>query len=82
MAKIKPKALLAQSKQKKSPTQIGVTRIITYIVLGALAVSSVYYAYQYWQNKGPAAAVAAEGIGDNGYQSIPVCEHGQPKYGH
>jgi hypothetical protein len=61
MAKIKPKALLAQSKQKKSPTQIGVTRIITYIVLGALAVSSVYYAYQYWQNKGLAAAVGAEG---------------------
>uniref|UniRef100_A0A453MBX3 Uncharacterized protein n=1 Tax=Aegilops tauschii subsp. strangulata TaxID=200361 RepID=A0A453MBX3_AEGTS len=33
MAKIKPKALLAQSKQKKGPTQIGLVRIITYIVL-------------------------------------------------
>ncbi|VAH70591.1 unnamed protein product [Triticum turgidum subsp. durum] len=66
MAKIKPKALLAQSKQKKGPTQIGLVRIITYIVLGALAVSSVYYAYQYWQSKGPAvAAAAAEGATGN-----------------
>jgi hypothetical protein len=65
MAKIKPKALLAQSKQKKSPTQIGVTKIITYVVLAALVVSSVYYAYQYWQNKGPAAAAAGEGVVGN-----------------
>uniref|UniRef100_J3KYD6 Uncharacterized protein n=1 Tax=Oryza brachyantha TaxID=4533 RepID=J3KYD6_ORYBR len=55
MAKIKPKTLLAQSKQKKGPTQIGATTIITYIVLGALVVSSVYYALKYWQNRGPAA---------------------------
>ena len=65
MAKIKPKALLAQSKQKKSPTQISVTKIITYVVLGTLAVSSIYYAYQYWQSKGPAAAVAGEGVVGN-----------------
>uniref|UniRef100_A0A0D9UZ67 Uncharacterized protein n=1 Tax=Leersia perrieri TaxID=77586 RepID=A0A0D9UZ67_9ORYZ len=64
MAKLKPKALLAQSKQKKGPTQIGATTIITYIVLGALVVSSVYYALKYWQNRGPAAA-ATEGFVGN-----------------
>ncbi|KAL5220741.1 hypothetical protein ABZP36_025454 [Zizania latifolia] len=36
MAKIKPKTLLAQSKQKKGPTQIGPTTIITYIVLKSI----------------------------------------------
>ncbi|KQK02315.1 peptidyl-prolyl cis-trans isomerase CYP21-3, mitochondrial-like [Brachypodium distachyon] len=61
MAKIKPKALLAQSKQKKAPTQIGLTKIITYVVLGALVVSSVYYAYQYWQSKGPSGAETVVG---------------------
>uniref|UniRef100_A0ACD5VAW1 Uncharacterized protein n=1 Tax=Avena sativa TaxID=4498 RepID=A0ACD5VAW1_AVESA len=63
MAKIKPKALLAQSKLKKGPTQVGVSKIITYVILSVLVVSSVYYAYQYWQNKGP--AVAAEGVVGN-----------------
>jgi ABC-type arginine transport system permease subunit len=58
MAKIKPKALLAQSKQKKGPSQISVT---TYIVLGVLVVSSVYAAYKYWAGRGAAAAVGVEG---------------------
>ncbi|GJN06170.1 hypothetical protein PR202_gb26822 [Eleusine coracana subsp. coracana] len=62
MAKIKPKALLAQSKQKKGPSQISVTTIITYMVLGVLVVSSVYAAYKYWAGKGiSAAAVGVEG---------------------
>ncbi|KAL6850550.1 hypothetical protein ACP4OV_021177 [Aristida adscensionis] len=61
MAKIKPKALLAQSKVKKGPSQIGVTTILTYMVLGVLVVSSVYAAYKYWIGKGPAAAVGVEG---------------------
>ena len=38
MAKIKPKALLAQSKVKKAPSQISVTTIVTYMILGVLVV--------------------------------------------
>ncbi|KAG8045554.1 hypothetical protein GUJ93_ZPchr0008g12315 [Zizania palustris] len=56
MAKIKPKALLAQSKQKKGPSQIGPTTIITYIVLVTLVVSSVYAAVKYLRSRGPEAA--------------------------
>nr|BAK07026.1 predicted protein [Hordeum vulgare subsp. vulgare] len=59
MAKIKPRALLAQSKQKKSPTKIGPT-MIAYIVLGVLAVSSLY-AYKYWMSKAPAGAESVAG---------------------
>ncbi|KQK03642.1 hypothetical protein BRADI_2g09085v3 [Brachypodium distachyon] len=59
MAKIKPRALLAQSKQKKSPTKIGPTMIV-YIALAALVVSSVY-AYKYWMGKGPAGAEGVMG---------------------
>jgi hypothetical protein len=59
MAKIKPRALLAQSKQKKSPAKIGPT--IAFIVLGVLVVSSLY-AYKYWMGKGPAGA---EGVAGN-----------------
>ncbi|TVU22429.1 hypothetical protein EJB05_32123 [Eragrostis curvula] len=56
MARIKPKALLDKSKQKKGPSQIGVTTIVTYMVLGVLVASSVYFAYQYWVGRGSAAA--------------------------
>jgi hypothetical protein len=59
MAKIKPRALLAQSMQKKSPAKIGPT--IAFIVLGVLVVSSLY-AYKYWMGKGPAGA---EGVAGN-----------------
>jgi hypothetical protein len=63
MAKIKPKALLAQSKVKKGPSQISVITIFTYLVLGVIAVSSVYAAYKYWVGKGP--AVTAAGVEGN-----------------
>lgn len=61
MAKIKPKALLAQSKVKKSPSQISVTTIVTYLIVGVLVVSSVYSAYKYWIGNGPVEAVGVEG---------------------
>ncbi|EMS62190.1 hypothetical protein CFC21_034994 [Triticum aestivum] len=59
MAKIKPRALLAQSKQKKSPTKIGPT-MFAFIVVGALVVSSLY-AYKYWMSNGPAGAESVAG---------------------
>lgn len=62
MAKIKPKALLAQSKVKKVPGQISVATIVTYMILGVLVVSSVYAAYRYcWAGTGAAEAVSAQG---------------------
>ncbi|RLM93806.1 uncharacterized protein C2845_PM08G09490 [Panicum miliaceum] len=47
MAKLKPKALLAQSKVKKGPSQISAITIFTYLVLGVVVVSSVYAPYKY-----------------------------------
>jgi hypothetical protein len=61
MAKIKPKALLAQSKVKKAPSQISVTTIVTYMILGVLVVSSVYATYKYLTGKGPVEAVGVQG---------------------
>jgi hypothetical protein len=63
MAKLKPKALLAQSKVKKGPSQISVITIFTYLVLGVVVVSSVYAAYKYWVGKGP--EVTAAGVEGN-----------------
>ncbi|EES02688.1 hypothetical protein BDA96_03G118300 [Sorghum bicolor] len=61
MAKIKPKALLAQSKMKKAPSQISVITIVTYTILGVLVVSSVYVAYKYLTCIGPVEAVGVQG---------------------
>jgi len=63
MAKLKPKALLAQSKVKKGPSQISVITIFTYLVLGVVVVSSVYAAYKYWVGKWP--EVTAAGVEGN-----------------
>ena len=63
MAKLKPKALLAQSKVKKGPSQISAITIFTYLVLGVVVVSSVYAAYKYWVGKGP--EVTAAGVEGN-----------------
>jgi len=63
MAKLKPKALLAQSKVKKAPSHISVITIFTYLVLGVIVVSSVYAAYKYLVGKGP--AVTAAGVEGN-----------------
>ncbi|EES02700.1 hypothetical protein SORBI_3003G116000 [Sorghum bicolor] len=63
MAKIKPKALLAQSKVKKAPSQISVTTIVTYMILGILVVSSVYVAYKYLKRqRNPWRQWASRGI--------------------
>ena len=59
MAKLKPKALLAQSKVKKAPSHISVITIFTYLVLGVIVVSSVYAAYKYLVGKGPAVTAAS-----------------------
>ncbi|CAA6665442.1 unnamed protein product [Spirodela intermedia] len=49
MARIKPQALLIQSKKKKGPARISLRSIIT-VVLLIIAVSfSLYASYKYWK---------------------------------
>ncbi|KAJ6845294.1 peptidyl-prolyl cis-trans isomerase CYP21-4-like isoform X1 [Iris pallida] len=48
MARIKPQALLQQSKKKKTPSRISVTTIITFTLIVILIALSLYAAYQYW----------------------------------
>lgn len=48
MARIKPQALLLQSKKKKSPTRVSLTTIITCNLLIILAVLSLYATYNHW----------------------------------
>jgi hypothetical protein len=48
MPRIKPKALLAQSKKKKGPAQFSITSIITYLLSAILIVSALYAGYKYF----------------------------------
>ncbi|KAJ0968961.1 hypothetical protein J5N97_021838 [Dioscorea zingiberensis] len=51
MARIKPQALLIQSKKKKGPTRIGLTTIITCNLLVILIVLSLYGTYKHWYRR-------------------------------
>ncbi|KAL0711438.1 hypothetical protein Bca4012_018416 [Brassica carinata] len=48
MAKIKPQALLQQSKKKKGPTPISITNIVIYTLAVLLVVFVLFSAYRRW----------------------------------
>ncbi|OIS97910.1 PREDICTED: peptidyl-prolyl cis-trans isomerase CYP21-4-like [Nicotiana attenuata] len=48
MARIKPQALLLQSKKKKGPSGVSVNTIIVCILIVAVMVFSLYSTYRYW----------------------------------
>ncbi|XP_020597635.1 peptidyl-prolyl cis-trans isomerase CYP21-4-like isoform X2 [Phalaenopsis equestris] len=50
MARIKPQALLIQSKKKKGPARVSLTTIITCNLLVILVVLSLYATYNHWSN--------------------------------
>ncbi|XP_028548335.1 peptidyl-prolyl cis-trans isomerase CYP21-4 isoform X1 [Dendrobium catenatum] len=51
MARIKPQALLIQSKKKKAPTRVSLTTIITCNLLVILVVLSLYATYNHWYKR-------------------------------
>ncbi|XP_010940687.2 peptidyl-prolyl cis-trans isomerase CYP21-4 [Elaeis guineensis] len=51
MARIKPQALLQQSKRKKGPTRISLTTIITCNLIVILIVLSLYATYKHWYQR-------------------------------
>ncbi|KAK1298793.1 hypothetical protein QJS10_CPB14g00275 [Acorus calamus] len=51
MARIKPQALLLQSKKKKGPTRMSVTTIITFNLIVVLIVLSLYATYRHWYQR-------------------------------
>ncbi|KAH0723243.1 hypothetical protein KY289_006287 [Solanum tuberosum] len=51
MARIKPQALLLQSKKKKAPSGVSVPTIIVYILIVAVMVFSLFSTYKYWASK-------------------------------
>lgn len=51
MAKIKPQALLIQSKKKKGPTRISLATIITCNLLVILVLLSLYATYNHWYKR-------------------------------
>ncbi|XP_077220656.1 peptidyl-prolyl cis-trans isomerase CYP21-4-like [Tasmannia lanceolata] len=51
MARIKPQALLLQSKKKKGPTRISLTTIITCNLVVILIVLSFVAAYRHWSQR-------------------------------
>ncbi|XP_072958441.1 peptidyl-prolyl cis-trans isomerase CYP21-4 [Typha angustifolia] len=51
MARIKPQALLIQSKRRKGPTRISLTTIITWNIVIILAVLSLYATYRHWHRR-------------------------------
>ncbi|KAJ8505010.1 hypothetical protein OPV22_005896 [Ensete ventricosum] len=51
MAKIKPQALLLQSKKKKGPARISLSTIISCNVIVILIVLSLYATYRHWYHR-------------------------------
>ncbi|CAN4109580.1 unnamed protein product [Withania somnifera] len=51
MARIKPQALLLQSKKKKGPSGVSVPTIIVYILVVAVMVFSLFSTYRYWSQR-------------------------------
>ncbi|MED6203719.1 hypothetical protein PIB30_001959 [Stylosanthes scabra] len=51
MARIKPQALLQQSKRKKGPSRISVTTIVFYMLILALIGFFVFATFRYWSNR-------------------------------
>ncbi|PKA52623.1 Peptidyl-prolyl cis-trans isomerase CYP21-3, mitochondrial [Apostasia shenzhenica] len=51
MAKIKPQALLLQSKKKKGPTRVSITTIVTCNLLVIMTVLSLYATYKHWYKR-------------------------------
>lgn len=51
MARIKPQALLIQSKKKKTPARISLTTIIAFNLVVFLVVFSLYATYKYWNRR-------------------------------
>ncbi|ESQ39379.1 hypothetical protein EUTSA_v10001616mg [Eutrema salsugineum] len=51
MAKIKPQALLQQSKKKKGPTRISITNIVIYSLALLLVILVLFSAYRRWTQR-------------------------------
>ncbi|KAK7279589.1 hypothetical protein RJT34_24642 [Clitoria ternatea] len=51
MARIKPQALLQQSKRKKGPSRISATTIIFYALILVLVAFFVFATYRHWSNR-------------------------------
>ncbi|KAF7809578.1 peptidyl-prolyl cis-trans isomerase CYP21-4-like [Senna tora] len=51
MGRIKPQALLQQSKRKKGPARISATTIIFYTLILVLIVFFVFSGYRYWSHR-------------------------------
>lgn len=51
MARIKPQALLIQSKKKKGPTRISVTTILFCSVIALLILLSLITTYRHWSQR-------------------------------
>lgn len=59
MARIKPQALLQQSKKKKGPARISVTTILLSSLIGVLTPFFLYATYRHWSHRFVAIRVLA-----------------------
>lgn len=51
MARIKPQALLLQSKKKKGPSQMSVATISVYVLVLLVAGFFLYTTYRHWNQR-------------------------------
>ncbi|XP_058188374.1 peptidyl-prolyl cis-trans isomerase CYP21-4-like [Rhododendron vialii] len=51
MARIKPQALLQQSKKKKGPSRISVTAVIVYSLIAIVTVYFLFATYRHWSQR-------------------------------
>ncbi|XP_044492966.1 peptidyl-prolyl cis-trans isomerase CYP21-4-like [Mangifera indica] len=62
MARIKPQALLIQSKKKKGPNRISVTTIVVFSSIVVLALFFLYSTYRHWSQRSTLHAEVHESV--------------------
>lgn len=80
MARIKPQALLLQSKKKKGPSRISVTTIILISLIAVIMLLFLFSSYKYWSQRSKIQDVESSILeGDSNIENVKSSD--LPRYG-
>lgn len=80
MARIKPQALLQQSKKKKGPSRIGVTTIVLYTSITAVMLFFLFATYKHWSRRSQSQLDEQLSAGEDGSSFADVKKSDIPRY--
>ncbi|XP_047334762.1 peptidyl-prolyl cis-trans isomerase CYP21-4-like [Impatiens glandulifera] len=80
MARIKPQALLQQSKKKKSPSRVSIPTIIIYSLIVVVMVFFLYSTYRHWSQRSGIQTVETFSGVEDGDAFISSKKSNNPKY--